>query len=140
MLDCFLVRHAYAMIRIFAKALSYLVNLFVITASYYFFLFDDCLVICLSPTLKCYFWVHRISERRLCLRDFFLGFSKSGISCLSFLNHGELYLHVYTEFLNNVEKKKERTSEQSFVNVVINIRMPEMNSMIHSKASFECLR
>ena len=38
------------------------------------------------------------------------------------------------------KKKKEQTYEQSFVNAVINIRMPEMNSMIHSKISFECLR
>ena len=35
-------------------------------------------------------------------------------------------------------KKKEQTSKQSFVNAVINIRMPEMNSMIHSKTSSEC--
>ena len=37
-------------------------------------------------------------------------------------------------------KKKEQTSEQSFVNAVINIWMPEMNSMIHSKTSSKCSR
>ena len=31
-----------------------------------------------------------------------------------------------------LKKKKEQTSEQSFDNASINIRMPEMNSMIHS--------
>ena len=41
--------------------------------------------------------------------------------------------------LNDVEKKKGQTSEQSFVNAVIEIRMPEMNSMIHSKTSFKCV-
>ena len=40
--------------------------------------------------------------------------------------------------MNDVEKKKEQTSEQNFVNVVIYIRMSETNSMIHSKTSFEC--
>ena len=38
------------------------------------------------------------------------------------------------------KKKKEQTFEQSFVNAVINIRMPEMNSMIHSEISLECSR
>ena len=42
--------------------------------------------------------------------------------------------------LNDVEKKKEQTSEQGFVNAVIKIWMPLMNSMIHWKTSFECLR
>ena len=42
--------------------------------------------------------------------------------------------------LSDSEKKKEQTSEQSIVNAVIKIRMPEMNSMIHSKTSFECSR
>ena len=32
---------------------------------------------------------------------------------------------------------KEQTSEQSFVNAVINIQVPETNSMIHSKTSLE---
>ena len=35
-------------------------------------------------------------------------------------------------------KKREQTSEQTFDNAVIDIRMPEMDSMIHSKASFKC--
>ena len=39
-----------------------------------------------------------------------------------------------------LKKKKEQTSEQSFVNAVINIRMPEMNGIIDSKTSFECSR
>ena len=42
--------------------------------------------------------------------------------------------------LNDVEKKKGQTSEQTFVNAVTKIWMPEMNSMIHSKTSFECSR
>ena len=37
-------------------------------------------------------------------------------------------------------KKEEQTSEQSFDNTIINIRMTEMNSMIYSKTSVECLR
>ena len=40
-------------------------------------------------------------------------------------------------FLDNVKKKEEQTSKASFVNTVINVRMPEMNSKIHSKTSLE---
>ena len=39
--------------------------------------------------------------------------------------------------MKDVEKKKEQTSQQSFINPVINIRMPDMNNVIHSKTSFE---
>ena len=41
-----------------------------------------------------------------------------------------------------LKKKKEQTSEQSsyLINAVINIWMPEMSIMIHSKTSFECSR
>ena len=39
-----------------------------------------------------------------------------------------------------LRKKKEPTPEQSFVNAVINIRMSEKNSTIHSKILFECIR
>ena len=42
--------------------------------------------------------------------------------------------------MNNVEKKKEQTSEQSFVSAVFNIRMSELDSMIHLKTSFTCSR
>ena len=41
--------------------------------------------------------------------------------------------------MNNV-LKKERTSKQNFDNEVINIRMPEINSMIYLKTSFDCPR
>ena len=39
-----------------------------------------------------------------------------------------------------LKKKKKLMSEQSFVNAAINIQMPEVNSIIHSKTSFECSR
>ena len=42
--------------------------------------------------------------------------------------------------MNDVEKKREQTSKQAFDNAVINIGMPKMDSMIHSKTSFKCSR
>ena len=39
-----------------------------------------------------------------------------------------------------IMKKGKNSSEQSFVNAVINIRIPEMNSAINSKTWLECLR
>ena len=79
-----------------------------------------------------------IFQRRLCWRDTFLGLSKPDISCLNFLHWVSLkWGHIAWTIL---KKKKGQTSEQSFVNAVIKIRMTEMNSMIHSKTSSECSR
>ena len=72
-------------------------------------------------------------------QNLFLGLSKPDISCLNFSPW------VFAELrtcccLNDFEKKKEEISEKSFVDIVINIRMREMNSMINSKTSFKSLR
>ena len=76
------------------------------------------------------------------LRDIFLSLGKPDIFCLNFLHRQtELSLNWgNVAAWKDVEKKKEQTSEQSFVNAVIDIWMPEMNGMIHSKTSFKCLR
>ena len=66
--------------------------------------------------------------------DLFLGLSKPNISRLKFFHW------VFTCCQNDTEKKKEQTSGQSFVNAIINIWMPEINSMIHLKISFEYSR
>ena len=72
------------------------------------------------------------------LRDFFLGISKPAISRLNFF----LSFRLTEDMLlpERCWKKKEQTSQQSFVDAIISIRIPEINSMIHWKTSFECSR
>ena len=72
-----------------------------------------------------------IFQQRHCWRDLFLDFSKPDISRLNFL---KLSFHLNEDMLPEGcwKKKRKRTSEQSFVNAFIKIRMLEMNSMIHS--------
>ena len=60
--------------------------------------------------------------RSLKAKTFALGFRLTGYMLLS------------------VQSNKEQTTEKRFVNAVNNIWMPEINSMIHLKTSFEYLR